>query len=62
MSTKDAAAVKALEELGLRKTPTSDTLPDQLSDLQAQLDSYEEEFGKLTPERLQKYLVNRNIS
>lgn len=56
---KDAAVVKSLEELGLWKTPDPSTLPDDLTDLQSQLDAYEEEFGKMTPENLQKYLVTQ---
>jgi hypothetical protein len=51
---KDAAIVKALEELGLRKDPTPAS--PQIADLLAQLDNYESELGRLDPTTLSKYL------
>ena len=57
--SKDAAIIKALEELGLRKDADPNTLPDQLSDLQTQLDQYEHEIGELDANTLKKFLLIR---
>jgi hypothetical protein len=57
MSKKDAAVIKALEELGLRKKTDSDSLPDSLADLASQLDQYEQELGSLDANTLRQYLI-----
>lgn len=54
-SKKDAATIKALEELGLRKDPQS--IPPQIADLAQQLARCEDEMGSIDPEVLAKYLI-----
>lgn len=58
MKSKDAAVIKALEELGLRKQEVS--VPDDLSDLSDQLDKYKEELGRMDPKTLQQYLIRKS--
>ncbi len=60
MSKKDAAVIKALEELGLRKESDPNTLPPELADLQQQLDQYEEEIGSIDNDTLKKFILNRH--
>lgn len=60
--TKDAAAIKALEELGLKKEQDSNSLSPQIQDLENQLNNYEAELGDLDPTTLEKYLkVNKTL-
>lgn len=60
--TKDAAAIKALEELGLRKEQDPGSSSTQIKDLQSQLDHYADEIGNLDPHTLEKYLkVNKTL-
>lgn len=54
--SKDAAAIKALEELGLRNHSNS-SLSSDIEDLRRQLDAYEQEIGSLDPDTLAKYLI-----
>jgi len=55
MKNSDATIIKALEELGLRKEPSSN--PPDVEELQKRLADYEQEFGStLDPEILRKYL------
>lgn len=57
MKSKDAAVIKALEELGLRKnTPP---VSDNLSDISDQLDKYKDELGKFDAKTLQQYIIRK---
>jgi hypothetical protein len=57
-SKKDAAAIKALEELGLRKGPTQ--VSPEIQDLIDQLDNYDKEIGPADPTTLKQYLIPKN--
>lgn len=56
MSKQDAAVIKALEELGLRKEADPTTLPPEIVELQKRLDQYADEIGELDPDTLKKYV------
>lgn len=57
-SNKDAAAIKALQELGLRKDSTSPS--PEIQDLLDQLDACEKELGVIDPDVLNKYIVPKS--
>ena len=54
--SKDAAVIKALQELGLRKNQDPSTLSPEIADLQQQLDNYDQEFDDVDPNTLKKFI------
>ena len=54
--SKDAAVIKALQELGLRKNQEPNTLSPEIADLQQQLDNYDQEFDDVDPNTLKKFI------